>query len=64
MSDGDSLFALGTGQSSKSLGMMTLSTLAAEAVAVATARAILLAQSVEIAGQATLPSYQDFNVKS
>ena len=64
MSDGDSLFALGTGQSGKSLGMMTLSTLAAEAVAVATVRAILLAQSVPIAGQATLPSYQDFNTKN
>lgn len=59
MSDGDSLFALGTGQSGKTLGMMTLSTLAAEAVAVATARAILLAQSAPVAGQATLPSYSD-----
>ena len=64
MSDGDSLFALGTGQSGKSPGMMTLSTLAAEAVAVATVRAILLAQSVQVAGQATLPSYQDFNAKN
>lgn len=59
MSDGDSLFALGTGQSGKTLGMVTLSTLAAEAVAVATARAILLAQSAPVAGQATLPSYSD-----
>lgn len=60
MSDGDSLFALGTGQSGQTLGMMTLSTLAAEAVAVATARAVLLAQSMRTQGQATLPSYQDF----
>lgn len=63
MSDGDSLFALGTGQSGKSLGMMTLSTLAAEAVAVATARAILLAQSVQIEGQMALPSYSDLKAQ-
>ena len=60
MSDGDSLFALGTGQSGQSLGMMTLCTLAAEAVAIATARAVLLAQSIPVQGQVTLPSYQDF----
>ena len=59
MSDGDSLFALGTGQSGKSLGMMTLCTLAAEAVAVATARAILLATAVEVKGQPTLPAAAD-----
>ena len=59
MSDGDSLFALGTGQSGKSLGMMTLCTLAAEAVAVATARAILLATAVEVTGQPTLPAAAD-----
>jgi L-aminopeptidase/D-esterase-like protein len=60
MSDGDTLFALGTGQSGKTLGLMTLFTLAAEAVAVATARAILLAQSVEVAGQEKLPSWSDW----
>lgn len=59
MSDGDSLFALGTGQSGKSLGMMTLCTLAAEAVAVATARAVLLARAVEVSGQHTLPAATD-----
>ena len=59
MSDGDSLFALGTGQSGKSLGMMTLCTLAAEAVAVATARAVLLARAVEVSGQHTLPAVTD-----
>lgn len=63
MSDGDSLFALGTGQSGKSLGMMTLSTLTAEVVAVATARAILLAQSVQIEGQMALPSYSDLKAQ-
>ncbi|MFD2756497.1 P1 family peptidase [Comamonas terrae] len=59
MSDGDSLFALGTGQSGKQLGMMTLSTLAAEAVAVATARAILLARPMPVAGQPILPCASD-----
>lgn len=59
MSDGDSLFALGTGQSEQTLGLMTLFTLAAEVVAMATARAILLAQSVSIPGQGRLPSWRD-----
>ena len=62
MSDGDSLFTLGTGQSGKSLGMMSLCTMAAEAVAVATARAILLATAVEIAGQPTLPAARDIGL--
>jgi hypothetical protein len=44
--------------------MMTLSTLAADAVAIATARAVLLAQSVQIEGQMTLPSYQDLQARS
>lgn len=61
MSDGDTLFALGTGQSGKTLGMMTLSTMAAEAVAIATARAVLLAQSMPVANEALLPSWQDWN---
>ena len=61
MSDGDTLFALGTGQAEKTLGMMTLSTMAAEVVAIATARAVLLAQSMPIAGEAVLPSWQDLN---
>ena len=59
MSDGDTLFALGTGHSGQTLGMMTLSTMAAEAVAIATARAVLLAQSVAVAGQDVLPSWHD-----
>uniref|UniRef100_UPI002584D66B P1 family peptidase n=1 Tax=Comamonas sp. TaxID=34028 RepID=UPI002584D66B len=59
MSDGDTLFALGTGQAGKSLGLMTLFTLAAEAVAVATARAVLLAESVTVEGQDRLPSWRD-----
>ena len=63
MSDGDTLFALGTGKSGKSLGMMTLSTMAAQAVAIATARAILLAQSVQVPDQAMLPSWQDWQLR-
>ena len=59
LSDGDTLFALGTGQSGHSLGMMTLSTMAAEAVAIATARAVLLAQSVQVPAQRSLPSWAD-----
>ena len=64
MSDGDTLFALGTGQSGRSLGLMTLFTLAAEAVARATARAILLAQSVDVAGQERLPSWADWQARA
>ncbi len=60
MSDGDTLFALGTGKAGKTLGMMTLSTMAAEAVAMATARAVLLAQSVQVPNQDVLPSWQDW----
>ena len=59
MSDGDTLFALGTGKADKVLGMMTLSTMAAEVVALATARAVLLAQSVAVPDQAMLPSWRD-----
>ena len=59
LSDGDTLFALGTGQSGQTLGMMTLSAMAAEAVAIATARAVLLAQSMPVPGQALLPSWSD-----
>ena len=61
MSDGDTLFALGTGQSGQTLGMMTLCTMAAEVVAIATARAVLLAQSMPVPQQAVLPSWQDLN---
>ena len=49
-----------TGQSGQTLGMMTLSTMAAEAVAIATARAVLLAQSMPVPGQAVLPSWSDW----
>ena len=59
MSDGDTLFALGTGQAPKALDLMTLFTLAAEAVAIATARAVLLARALPVAGQTPAPSWAD-----
>ena len=46
MSDGDTLFALGTGKSGKTAGMMLLSTLAAEVTARAVVRAALAAQGL------------------
>ncbi|MDR0202338.1 MAG: P1 family peptidase [Delftia acidovorans] len=55
MSDGDTLFALGTGLAGHSLGMLTLSAMAAEAVALATVRAVLAAQSLTTAEGLELP---------
>ena len=50
MSDGDTLFALGTGASGKTLGMMTLGTMAAEVTARAVVRAVRAAQGITVAG--------------
>ncbi len=58
LSDGDALFALGTGQSGKSLGMMTLCALAAEVAMLAVVRAIRAAQGVRI-GELHLPAARD-----
>ena len=55
LSDGDALFALATGASSKSLGMMTLGTMAAEACALATVRAIRAARGLRL-GEIHLPA--------
>ena len=46
LSDGDTMFALGTGASGKTAGMMVLSTLAAEVTARAIVRAVRAATSV------------------
>lgn len=54
LSDGDALFALGTGESGKALGMMTLGTMAAEVCALAVVRAIRAARSVTV-GELHLP---------
>jgi L-aminopeptidase/D-esterase-like protein len=51
MSDGDTLFALGTGRAGKSLDMMVLGTMAAEAVALAVVRAIRAAQGITVGKQ-------------
>ncbi|HSI55713.1 MAG: P1 family peptidase [Ramlibacter sp.] len=58
MSDGDTLFALGTGRAGKSLGMMVLGTMAAEAVALAVVRAVRAAQGMKV-GKLHLPSAAD-----
>jgi L-aminopeptidase/D-esterase-like protein len=58
MSDGDTLFALGTGASGKSLGMMTLGAMAAEATARAVVRAVRAAQGITVGGL-QLPAIAD-----
>jgi L-aminopeptidase/D-esterase-like protein len=55
MSDGDVLFALGTGASGKTPGMMVLGTMAAEAVALAVVRAVRAARGI-LAGELHLPA--------
>lgn len=58
MSDGDTLFALGTGRAGRSLGMMTLGTMAAEATAMAVLRAVRAAQGITV-GKLHLPAAAD-----
>jgi len=58
MSDGDTLFALGTGQAKAHPGMMVLGTMAAEATARATLRAVLAARGLT-AGGLHLPAARD-----
>lgn len=58
LSDGDALFALATGGSGKTLGMMTLAAMAAEAVALAVVRGIRAAQGLQVDGL-TLPAAGD-----
>jgi L-aminopeptidase/D-esterase-like protein len=60
MSDGDTLFALGTGRAKKSPGMMVLGTLAAEVTARAVVRAVLAAESLRI-GKLHLPAARDMS---
>lgn len=50
MLDGDTLFALGTGASGKPAEMVLLATMAAEAVAIATVRAVRAARGVRVNG--------------
>jgi len=58
MSDGDTLFALGTGRAGRSPSMLLLGTMAAEAVALAVVRAVRAAQGLT-AGKLHLPSAAD-----
>ncbi len=58
MSDGDTMFAVGTGKSGRSIGMMALSLLAAEVTARAVLRAVRAAQSVTVGAQ-TWPAAND-----
>jgi L-aminopeptidase/D-esterase-like protein len=55
MSDGDALFALATGASGRRLGMIALSTMAAEACALAVVRAVRAARGVSV-GDLHLPA--------
>ena len=50
MLDGDTLFALGTGASGQPAEMMVLATMAAEAVALATLRAVRAARAIDVSG--------------
>lgn len=58
MSDGDTLFALGTGRAGRSVSMVLLGTMAAEAVALAVARAARMAEGVTV-GRLHLPAAGD-----
>ena len=58
LSDGDTLFALGTGQSGQTAGMLLLATLAAEVTARAVVRAVLAAQGLR-AGAMNWPAASD-----
>ena len=58
MSDGDTLFAMGTGQSGKTAGMLQLSAMAAEVTALAVVRAILAAKGLTV-GAMTWPAARD-----
>ncbi len=59
MTDGDTLFALGTGLAGRSPGMLVLGTMAAEATARAVVRAVRAAQALQ-AGNLHLPAARDF----
>ncbi|MDA8456402.1 P1 family peptidase [Acidovorax sp. GBBC 3334] len=59
LSDGDTLFALGTGLAGKPLGMVVLATMAAEATARATLRAVLAARALTTSDGLHLPCAAD-----
>ncbi|OYZ46697.1 MAG: peptidase S58 [Acidovorax sp. 16-64-162] len=59
MSDGDTLFTLGTGLSGRHPGMLVLATMAAEATSIATARAVRAAKSLTMSNGLRLPCAAD-----
>ena len=59
MSDGDTLFTLATGHVPHHPGMMVVATMAAEAVARATVRAVLAARTLRTADGLALPCHAD-----
>jgi L-aminopeptidase/D-esterase-like protein len=59
MSDGDTLFTLGTGLSGKHPGMLVLATMAAEVTAIATARAVRAARALTTSDGLHLPCAAD-----
>lgn len=68
LSDGDTVFALGTGASGKTVGMMALTTLIAEVTARAVVNAILAAKGLRLASATThaamaLPSAKELTKK-
>lgn len=64
MSDGDTLFTLATGHVPHHPGMMVLATMAAEAVARATVRAVLAARTLRTAQGLALPCHADLSAGS
>ncbi|HMA09041.1 MAG TPA: P1 family peptidase, partial [Ramlibacter sp.] len=58
LSDGDTLFALGTGRAGKALGMMALATMAAEVTAQAVVNAVRAAHALQL-GELRLPAAGD-----
>jgi len=61
MSDGDTLFTLATGRAAQHPGMMVLATMAAEAVARATVRAVLAARGLALPDGLQLPAHADLH---
>ena len=62
MSDGDTLFALATGRAAQHPGMLVLAAMAAEAVALATLRAVRTARTLGLADGLLLPGLADGTV--
>ena len=59
LSDGDTIFCLGTGHAPRHPGMMVLATMAAEATAIATARAVRAARALTTTDGLHLPCASD-----